>query len=67
MVLKDTLRVHGIPAGWIGCEVSVSQDKSGGEDLVVQLIIMKWNEALLRFAGPDDRAVLQAMELRSAP
>ena len=50
VVLKDTLRVHGIPAGWMGCEVSVSQDKSGGEDLVVQLIIMKWNEALLRFA-----------------
>ncbi len=50
VVLKDTLRVHGIPAGWIGCEVTVSPDKSGGEELFVQLIIMKWNEALLRFA-----------------
>ena len=50
VVLKDTLRMHGIPAGWIGCEVSVSPDKSGGEDLFVQLIITKWNEALLRFA-----------------
>jgi hypothetical protein len=30
--------------------VSVSPDKSGGEELFVQLVIMKWNEALLRFA-----------------
>ncbi len=62
VVLKDTLRLHGIPAGWIGCEVSVSPDKSGGEELLVQLIIMKWNEALLRFAPALQQQLMQGLD-----
>lgn len=62
VVLKDTLRMHGIPAGWISGEVTVAPDKAGGEVLSVQLVVMKWNEALLRFAPAFERQLLLGLD-----
>ncbi|MFM2275431.1 MAG: hypothetical protein RL211_1303 [Pseudomonadota bacterium] len=50
VVLKDTLRITGIPPGTIGCEVGVMSRQSASDELVVNLIILKWNEAVLRYA-----------------
>ncbi len=50
VVLKDTLRLHGVPFGLLACEVIVVARASGEEELHVQLVIMKWNEQLLRYA-----------------
>lgn len=58
VVLKDTLRQHGVPAGWLGCEVLVSPKRVSDEDLIVQLVILKWNEALLRYAPALERQLL---------
>ena len=58
VVLKDTLRQHGVPAGWIGCEVLVSPKRVSDEDLIIQLVILKWNEALLRYAPALERQLL---------
>lgn len=58
VVLKDTLRQHGVPAGWVGCEVLVPPKQVSDEDLIVQLVILKWNDALLRYAPALERQLL---------
>jgi hypothetical protein len=62
VVLKDTLRRHGIPAAWIGCEVIITPDSSGGEHLYVHLVIMKWNVSLLRFAPALQRQLMLGLD-----
>ncbi len=65
VVLKDTLRLHGIPAGWIGCELTVmsrrARNRDIGEDLFVHLTIMKWNEALLRYAPALQQQLIEGL------
>ena len=79
VVLKDTLRQHGIPSSWIGCEVTVlsrpapsaagqtaapeaKQVQVARERLFVHLIVMKWNDALVRFAPALQRQLMQALD-----
>jgi hypothetical protein len=61
VVLKDTLRMHGIPAGWIGCEVTVMSRRSQSEDMFVHLIINKWHEALLRHAPALQQQLIEGL------
>ncbi len=49
VVLNDTLRMHGVPGGWMGCEVTALSGRARGEDLLVRLVILKWNESLLKY------------------
>lgn len=56
--VKDTLRQHGVPAGWVGCDVLVAPKRVSDEDVVVQLVILKWHEALLRYAPALERQLL---------
>lgn len=58
VVLKDTLRLHGVPSGWIGCDVVVAPKRVNDEELAIQLVILKWNEALLRYAPALERQLL---------
>jgi hypothetical protein len=58
VVLKDTLRQHGVPAGWVGCDVLVAPKRVSDEDVVVHLVILKWNETLLRYAPALERQLL---------
>lgn len=51
VVLKDTLRLHGVPFGLLACEVIIVARAPGEEELHIQLVIMKWNEQLLRYAS----------------
>lgn len=50
VVLKDTLRRHGIPLGWLACEAILIARPPGPDELHIQLVILKWNEQLLRYA-----------------
>ncbi|MEY4882931.1 MAG: hypothetical protein RIS34_785 [Pseudomonadota bacterium] len=61
VVLKDTLRLHGIPANWVGCEVIVKSRSSAQEEMYVHLIIMEWNESLLRFAPALQQQLIQGL------
>ena len=61
VVLKDTLRLHGIPANWIGCEVIVKSRNATQEEMYVHLIIMEWNESLLRFALALQQQLIQGL------
>ena len=50
VVLKNTLRLHGIAPEWLTCDV-FSVPRAGGQDeLHIQLVIKTWNEQLLRYA-----------------
>ncbi len=49
VVLKDTLRNFGIPAAWLGCDVTALSGRARGQDLLVRLVVQKWDERLLPF------------------
>ena len=62
VVLKDTLRLNGIPPGTIGCEVTVMSRKTAREELFVHLIILKWNEAVLRYAPVIQQELIKNLD-----
>lgn len=62
VVLKDTLRLQGIPLSWLACEVIVIARAPGQEYLHIQIIIMKWNEQLLRYAPALQQQLLLGLD-----
>lgn len=62
VVLKDTLRKNGIPAGWIGCEVTGITHRNMDDELFVHLIVMEGNEALLQYAPALQRDLMQGLD-----
>jgi hypothetical protein len=63
VVLKATLRQHGIPTGWISCDVAVVARRSGGKKtLYVHLIVQHWNQALMNFAPELQHQLMQALD-----
>lgn len=62
VVLKDTLRLHGIPPGWMACEVFVITRPPSEEALHIQLVVMKWNEQLLRYAPALQQQLLLGLD-----
>jgi hypothetical protein len=62
VVLKDTLRHHGIPFDWLACEVIIIARAPGEETLTIQLVVMKWNELLIRYAVALERQLLLGLD-----
>jgi hypothetical protein len=62
VVLKDVMRLHGIPSAWIGCEVTVMSRQSQNQDLLVHLVIMRWSEGLLRYAAVLQQQLLEGLD-----
>ncbi|WP_296446865.1 hypothetical protein [Rhodoferax sp. UBA5149] len=62
VVLKDTLRLHGIPLDWIACEVISITRPPSEEELHIQLVVMKWNEQLLRYASALQHQLLLGLD-----
>jgi hypothetical protein len=62
VVLKDTLRMHGIPYNWLACEIIIIPRGPGAEDLYIQLVMMKWNESLLRYASALQQQLLSGLD-----
>jgi len=62
VVLKDTLRLHGIPLGWLACEVITIARSAGKNELHIQLMVMKWNEKLLRYACALQQQLLLGLD-----
>lgn len=50
VVFKDTLRLHGIPPDWLACDVLIVRRSDGSDQVHIQLVLLKWNEKLLRYA-----------------
>ncbi len=63
VVLKDTLRRHGIPFDWLSCEVIiVPQTAESAEQLHIQLMLMKWHELFLRYALALERQLIRGLD-----
>jgi hypothetical protein len=65
-VFKDTLRMHGIPSDWLACETIIIPRGPAAEELHIQLVVMKWNESLLRYASALQQQLLSGLD-RFAP
>jgi hypothetical protein len=61
VVLKDTLRLHGIPFDWLACEVIIAQGLNE-EELRIQLVVLKWKEQLLRYAPALQQQLLLGLD-----
>ena len=50
VALSDIRRRHGIPGAWLDCEVMVLPNRSGEPRMLVQLLILQWDERLLKYS-----------------
>ena len=62
VVLKDTLRRHGIPFEWLTCEVVTVVQGPGAESLQIQLMLMQWHELFLRYALALEQQLLRGLD-----
>lgn len=63
VVLKDTLRRHGIPFDWLSCEVvTLTSGPDTAEQLHIQLMLMKWHELFLRYAQALEHQLLRGLD-----
>jgi hypothetical protein len=61
VVLRDTLRMNGIPLDWIGIESTPHSDDED-DGLRIQLVIKRWHEGLLAHAPLIQQQLLQGMQ-----
>jgi hypothetical protein len=50
VLLQDSMRRHGIPAGWLDCQMLLVSSRSRGEGMYLRLIIKHWDIRLLTYA-----------------
>ncbi len=62
VVLKDTMRRHGIPFEWLACEVNTVTTSAHTEELHIQLVLMQWHELLLRYAPALEIQLLRGLD-----
>lgn len=62
VVLRDTLRMDGIPESWIGCETLNMSRSSGDVVLMIQLTILKWHDELPRYATVLQQQLIQGLQ-----
>ncbi len=63
VVLKDTMRRHGIPFGWLSCDVvTVAHGPDTEQQLQIQLMLMQWHELFLRYAPALEHQLLRGLD-----
>ncbi len=50
LALHSVLRHKGIPGNWLTCEVTPIQISQQGDAVLVQLVVLKWHDALMQYA-----------------
>lgn len=61
MMLRDGLRKHGIPPGWVECRILVVNSRSRGPGLYVSLVMRHWDMLLLTYAHAFQQQLLSAI------
>lgn len=61
MMLRDGLRKHGIPPGWVECRILVVNSRSRGTGLYVRLVMRHWDMLLLTYAHAFQQQLLAAI------
>jgi hypothetical protein len=62
VVLKDLLRMHGVPANWLTFEINYLARGPGLAEVQIQLLIMRWSEQLLRYAAALQDQLLTGLD-----
>lgn len=62
LVLKDTLRINGIALGTLACEVILIARPPSDDELHILLVVMQWNEPLLRYAPALQQQLLLGLD-----
>lgn len=50
VLLKDSMRRHGIPAHWMDCQMLLVSSRSRGEGMYLRIIIKHWDMRLLTYS-----------------
>lgn len=58
VLLRDVVRRHGIPAGWLDCQMLVVSSRSRGEGMYVRLVMKHWDSRLLNYAVAFQKALM---------
>jgi hypothetical protein len=49
VLLRDSLRRHGLSPDWIDCQILVVSSRSRGAGMYVRLVVRHWDERLMRY------------------
>jgi len=58
VLLRDVVRRHGIPPGWLDCQMLVVSSRSRGEGMYVRVVIKHWDSRLLNYAVAFQKALM---------
>lgn len=58
VLLRDVMRRHGIPPGWLDCQMLVVSSRSRGEGMYVRLVMKHWDSRLLNYAVAFQKALM---------
>ena len=50
VLVRDVLRRHGIPAGWVECQMLVVSSRSRGSGMYIRLVATHWDQRLMNYA-----------------
>lgn len=58
VLVRDAMRRHGIPTGWLDCQTLVVSSRSGGEGMYMRLVIKHWDLRLLTYAVAFQKSLM---------
>jgi hypothetical protein len=61
VLLRDCLRRHGVPPGWVECQMLLVNSRSRGPGLHVRLVIRHWDARLMTYAFAFQKELLAAI------
>lgn len=61
-VLRDTVRLHGLPADWLHAELTTLPGATTNGPLHIRIIMNKWNGTLLKFTLALERLILTGLD-----
>jgi hypothetical protein len=62
LTLHNVLKRHGIPVHWISGEIAPVYIPQHGESLLLQLVVLKWHDALMLYAPALQQELLDGLK-----
>ncbi len=58
VLLRDSVRRHGIPAGWLDCQMLLVSSRSRGEGMYLRIIMKHWDVRMLSYAQAFEKSLM---------
>lgn len=62
VAFKDTMRMYGLPAQWLECQVRNLAPVDGVERIQVQMVMKKWSGHVLRYAMAFEKQFMDCLD-----